>query len=156
MYDTTIIDELMIKGPLWRLYKFYGRIWMDIKIWWPTNRGVEIRLVFLVWGSNPFWRNDWSWKKESKLLPIGTRFQNTKEINQKVGVLAKTAKWEGFHGYSWEGIPLFIPKVCGSNYLNYTYLGDASEQYGIQELYYIVQRLTGIQLLAHICARILS
>ena len=52
MYDTTIIDELMIKGPLWRLYKFYCRNWMDIQIWWPTNWGVKNRLVFSSLGFN--------------------------------------------------------------------------------------------------------
>ena len=41
-----------------------------------------------------------------------------KHIIQKwTGLLATTSKWEGFHGQSREDVPLFIPKLHGSNSL---------------------------------------
>ena len=37
-----------------------------------------------------------------------------KAILLKLGVYGST-KWEGFHCHLWEGVPLFIPKLCNYN-----------------------------------------
>ena len=106
MYDTTIIDELMIKGPLWRLYKFYGRKYLNIKIGWHTKYRVEIRLVFLVWDSIPFWWNALNWEKKVKYgtyrYPIPEHQRDTARIRPPVdrslhvmtrGALAGAQDW---------------------------------------------------------------